>query len=210
MRVKTAMLFVFLQCLGVLMFSSCQSALPQAQKQLPFTINISILDTTGYTPKDKIEDPTGKMKDILSQKPDAVVYTITPEDIEGYAWDNQFFILTKPATTQLKKAIAQRFKGDASLADQMDVGVVLDFRPFVVFINSNPIYDGQFVLPGGARIVNSPVSYLREESGQLAFVLRPFHSLAGMSGDYSSAPSDWSGIKDQRIYQSMKEAGKLR
>lgn len=228
---KMAIQLVFLQCLGVLIFSSCQNSLPEFQRQpekinpsptgrpslipthtsaSPFTMNISILDTTGYTPTDKTENLGQLMHNLLSQKPDAVVYTITPEDIEGYSWNDQFFVLTKSATEHLKKSIAQRLESDSGLATKLNIDIVLEFRSFVVFVNKSPIYRGEFASVGGARMVKSPVCYLHEESGQLAFVLRPFHTLAGMSGDYSAAPPDWFGIKDDRIHQALTSAGKLK
>lgn len=213
---KSSFFYILLVLLGVIQ-SGCQNINEPQKVSQPISttmkkenhsyLSIYVIDTLGYIPPSEVLNSKSAWENLLLQKPDAIVYTITANEIEGYSWKEQIMVLNTSASIQFKQAVTERFQAQMGVTKSMSLESLLDFRSFTVFIESELIYSGLFIEPYSALAVKSPICYVREEDGHIAFVLRPFHSI---DGDYSKAPSNWFGIKDERIHIALASAGKIK
>ena len=115
-------------------------------------------------------------------------------DIEGYGWERQAIVLTKPATERLMAELAAKEPWD------------LQQRAFEVTLGGAFVYGGIFLDPVSAMAIAYPVAYLERTEGRLVLVLRPEQRV---SGAYDGIGADWNGIKSPAIRERLSQIGKL-
>jgi hypothetical protein len=191
-----------LAIMGLVIFKLTTGSVP-ALSQPDRTFKLSFLDGSAVP-----DNPGYKMEMVwpLLQEayPDSVVHSLTMKDIVSYNWEKQVMILTPEATGQLLARTSQPQKA------LIYPGLYLQGSLFVVSVDETPIYGGMFNFPESAMAIQYPVVYPSLENNQLVLTIRPFHTISpAQYDDFSETNPEWNGIKDDRIFKALSEAGKL-
>lgn len=187
---------------GIVIFMLITSSAPPFS-QPDRTFEISFLDRSA------LPDNVGyRMEEVwpLLQKayPDSVVHSLTLKDIVSYNWEKQMMILTPEATEQLLALTLQPQKA------LIYPDLYLQNSLFVVSVDETPIYGGVFAHTSSAMAIQYPVVYPSLENNQLVLTIRPFHTISpAQYDDFSETNPQWNGIKDDRVFKALSEAGKL-
>ena len=134
--------------------------------------------------------------------PSAVDYSIEEADVESYYWTEQIIVLTPQASDVLFDTV-----GCEESEREYPYFCLSSGHNFLVVVDGEPLYGGEFSLSGSSRPIDYPTIYLGTNDKRVVFEIHDAHSVYYEDVVPWATPG-WGVMEDERIKTIFSDLGK--